>query len=367
MRDRPSHDTDESSRFHDALPYLIHEYFHHRLTRRTVEIIPLFILLVIPFTVQVGVVSAFFNTDNSVSYMRASDVSMAYPAEAAMLSSYNSATDGAQGGGDMILDDGVLVASGPYGADQVASGAVGEITLYAVREGDTLSQIAEMFEVNSNTILWANDLNSAADIHPGDTLVILPIVGVRHIVKEGDTIASIAAKYEGQEAEILEYNRIASLDEVSAGATLVIPGGNLHKPATKAVENVAASTVARSTPAAVSAGGGFVHPVPGAVRTQGIHGYNAVDLAAPNGTAIRAASAGEVIVSKSSGWNGGYGNYVVIRHGNGAQTLYAHMSANYMGVGAIVAAGETIGAVGNTGRSTGDHLHFEVRGAQNPF
>lgn len=331
------------------------------------EVIPLFALLVIPFTVQVGVVSAFFNTDNRISYTRIGDLSMDYPAEAIMLSAYNNAANTAQGGGDIIIDDGVLVASGPYGSDIIERNSVGEITLYAVREGDTLSQIAEMFEVNSNTILWANDLESAADIHPGDTLVILPIVGVRHVVKDGDTIASIAAKYEGQEAEILEYNQIASLDDVSVGATLVVPGGNLHKATTKAVKNVADSTVSQSTPVAVSAGGGFVHPLPSAVRTQGIHGYNAVDLAAPNGTAIRAAAAGEVIVSKGSGWNGGYGTYIVIRHGNGAQTLYAHMSANYVGVGAIVAAGETIGAVGNTGRSTGDHLHFEVRGAKNPF
>jgi murein DD-endopeptidase MepM/ murein hydrolase activator NlpD len=112
---------------------------------------------------------------------------------------------------------------------------------------------------------------------------------------------------------------------------------------------------------------GFIHPVPGAVRTQGIHGNNGVDFAAGHGTTIRAAAAGEVIVSKSSGWNGGYGQYVVIRHNNGTQTLYAHFSENYVGVGAYVAQGEAIGAMGNTGRSTGTHLHFEVRGARNPF
>jgi len=333
---------------------------------RTLELIPLFILLVVPFTVQVGVVSAFFS-NNSVSYTRAGDTSLSRPAEAMMLSAYNTPEQGAKGGGDILLDEGVMMASGPYGRDLVDDGSAGEITLYSVRTGDTLSQIAEMFEVNSNTILWANDLQSAADIHPGDTLVILPIVGVRHIVKDGDTIDSIAAKYEGQTEEILEYNQIASLDELSVGSTLVIPGGNLHKPATKSIGTEPSNTASNSTPTTVAASGGFVHPVPNAVRTQGIHGYNAVDLAAPNGTAIRASAAGEVIVSKSSGWNGGYGNYVVIRHGNGAQTLYAHMSTNYVGMGAIVAAGETIGAVGNTGRSTGDHLHFEVRGARNPF
>jgi murein DD-endopeptidase MepM/ murein hydrolase activator NlpD len=72
-------------------------------------------------------------------------------------------------------------------------------------------------------------------------------------------------------------------------------------------------------------------------------------------------------VSKSSGWNGGYGQYVVIKHANGTQTLYAHLSSNAVGVGDVVAAGETIGALGNTGKSTGPHLHFEVRGGRNPF
>ena len=74
-----------------------------------------------------------------------------------------------------------------------------------------------------------------------------------------------------------------------------------------------------------------------------------------------------MIVSRSSGWNGGYGNYIVIKHANGAQTLYAHLNANYVGVGDYVSAGEVIGGMGNTGRSTGTHLHFEVRGARNPF
>jgi murein DD-endopeptidase MepM/ murein hydrolase activator NlpD len=103
------------------------------------------------------------------------------------------------------------------------------------------------------------------------------------------------------------------------------------------------------------------------VRTQGIHGYNGVDLGAPAGTAVRAAAAGQVIISKASGWNGGYGQYIVVKHANGTQTLYAHLSANSVAAGATVAQGQLIGAVGNTGKSTGNHVHFEVRGAKNPF
>jgi murein DD-endopeptidase MepM/ murein hydrolase activator NlpD len=110
-----------------------------------------------------------------------------------------------------------------------------------------------------------------------------------------------------------------------------------------------------------------MRPIVGGVRTQGIHGYNAVDLAAPVGTSLMAAASGEVIIAKVGGYNGGYGSYVVIRHGNGSQTLYAHMSRVDARVGQVVSQGEVIGAVGSTGRSTGSHVHFEIRGAANPF
>jgi LysM repeat protein len=270
----------------------------------------------------------------------------------------------ARGGGDIIVSEGALVPGGVVGDDLVDSSnfSTGEISLYVVREGDTLSQIAEMFSVNSNTILWANDITNPQAIQPGDTLVILPITGVRHVVKEGDTLAAIAKKYEGDLYEIVAYNQLASASDIAVGDTVVIPGGNMQQ---AAPARVAASPTRVTGSAAIATS--FMHPAPGAIRTQGIHGYNAVDLAAGYGSPVRAAAAGEVIVSKSSGWNGGYGNYIVVRHGNGTQTLYAHLSRNNVGVGAFVAAGEVIGAMGNTGRSTGTHLHFEVRGATNPF
>ena len=103
-------------------------------------------------------------------------------------------------------------------------------------------------------------------------------------------------------------------------------------------------------------------------QTQNIHGYNAVDLAAPTGTPIMAAADGTVIVAKSGGWNGGYGSYVVIQHGNGSQTLYAHMSKVAAYDGESVVQGQVIGYVGETGDATGPHVHFEIRdGIRNPF
>ncbi len=110
-----------------------------------------------------------------------------------------------------------------------------------------------------------------------------------------------------------------------------------------------------------------MRPIIGGVKTQGIHGHNGVDLASSLNTPIMAAAAGKVIIAKQGGWNGGYGSYVVISHPNGMQTLYAHMNSVAASVGQSVSQGSVIGYMGNTGDSSGVHLHFEVRGGVNPF
>lgn len=271
-----------------------------------------------------------------------------------------------KGGGDILIDADALVperGGGFSGDDMRVSHSSGEISVYVVREGDSLSQIAEMYDVSANTILWANNIRNANLIQPGDSLVILPISGVRHTVQSGDSLAKIAQKYNGEVEDIMAYNGLASESDIRVGQVVVIPGGEVAPPPTPS--RTASAPSAQTPPSGGS--GYFVHPLPGSVRTQGLHGYNGVDFGARTGTAIRAAAAGEVIVSRNSGWNGGYGNYVVIKHPNGTQTLYAHTSENYVSVGQRVAQGETIAAVGSTGRSTGAHLHFEVRGAANPF
>jgi murein DD-endopeptidase MepM/ murein hydrolase activator NlpD len=266
---------------------------------------------------------------------------------------------GFKGGAEITINEGALVSTGPVGRDEMGTTKVqtGEISVYTVRAGDTLSHIAEMYNVTANTILWANDLSKATAIKEGQTLVILPVAGVQHKVKKGDTLNSIAKKYDGDVDEIMTYNQFASNEDLVVGETIVVPGGLIKAAPVKSVGS-----------SKVSGGKNWLaHPAPGAIKTQGIHGYNAIDLASAVGTSIRAAAAGEVMVSKSSGWNGGYGQYIVIKHSNGAQTLYAHLSANNVGVGAYVNQGEIIGAMGNSGRSTGPHLHFEVRGASNPL
>lgn len=271
---------------------------------------------------------------------------------------------GGRGGAELWVDEHSLKSNGPIGADEIEKHGVssGEIRVYVVQEGDDLSRIAEMFDVTVNTIMWANEITKATSIQPGDELVILPIAGVRHVVKRGDTVASIAKKYEGNEEEIISYNQLESASDLTIGDTIIIPGGAMHVASAKTVKGAQPTKTSGG-----GGGGGFIHPAPGAIKTQGIHGYNAVDLAANSAIAIRAALGGEVIVAKGSGWNGGYGNYIVIRHSNGTQTLYAHLEYLNVGVGEYVEQGQSIGAMGNTGRSTGRHLHFEVRGARNPF
>jgi LysM repeat protein len=326
-------------------------------------------IVTIPLSVHAGILATVLDLFESEPIIYVEPTQYDNANQAKLLSSRtNVDPKAALGGGDILVDEGTLLPSAPFGPDDYTDklSSNGEISVYTVREGDSLSEVAQMFGVTANTILWANDLPKATAIKPGDELVILPIVGVRHLVKTGDTISTIAKKYQSDAAEILSYNQLASSDALVVGDTLIIPGGNMHEATPKKIAT-AKPTKSTGSAGASGASGNFIHPVPGATRTQGIHGYNGVDLASAIGTPIRAAASGEVIVSKSSGWNGGYGNYVVIKHSNGTQTLYAHTSSNTVGVGAVVEAGETIAYVGNSGRSTGAHLHFEVRGASNPF
>lgn len=237
-----------------------------------------------------------------------------------------------------------------------------QINIYVVREGDTLSQIAEMFDVNVNTIKWSNDLSSNT-LKTGQTLVILPISGVKHTIVKGDTLSSLAKKYKGDVDEIIAYNNLKKGEALIAGEVIIIPDGEAVIKSSSG-----SSTYTNSSGSGLKEYSGYyMRPIAGGRKTQGIHGYNGVDLAAPIGTPIFAAADGEVIISRSGGWNGGYGNYIVIRHANGTQTLYAHNSKNNVSVGDTVNKGDTIGAIGSTGKSTGPHIHFEIRGAKNPF
>lgn len=310
-----------------------------------------------PFSTNAGAAASTFVPGSSTPALRAS---------------VNIDPNPDKGLGDILQTTGgraLLASGGPSGtiADVAGKATSDRISVYVVRSGDTLSEIADMFGVSANTILWANDLKNARDVHPGDTLIILPINGVERTIVKGDTLKSLAKKYGGDADEIAQYNGLDPKEPLAIGSMVIIPGGELPAPASNA-------PASRSSTPLYSGGSGtflpgfFINPLPGAIFTQGLHGWNGIDLGAPRGTPIYAAASGTVIVVRGGGgWNGGYGNYIVIQHGNGAQTLYSHNSRNAVSAGQSVLQGQIIGYVGSTGRSTGTHLHFEVRGAANPF
>ena len=268
----------------------------------------------------------------------------------------------------------LIPASGVEGTiAEPGSSGTGSISVYTVREGDSLSEVAEMFGVSVNTILWANDIRDPKTVTPGTTLVILPVSGIQHKVKSGESFASIARKYDADAGDIAAYNGLALGSDIAAGTEIIVPGGRIaaepkaepKAPAKKPTTSTAKAPAAAQTTTASL--GNWGNPLPGGRVSQGIHGYNGIDISAPAGTPIYAAAAGTIVVAKGGGaYNGGYGNYIVIDHGNGTQTLYAHMSSLAVS-GGSVSKGGLIGYVGNTGRSTGNHLHFEVRGAKNPL
>ena len=265
-------------------------------------------------------------------------------------------------GGEIVIVDGSALTQevGVAGtqADMMDSKST-QISLYVVRQGDSLSVIAKMFDASVNTIVWANNIRGP--IHEGDELVILPISGVSHKVVKSDTIRSIATKYKADIDDILSYNDLKLSDSLKIGSVVLIPDGEIQS-----TPSVTATSKLRN------AGGPlykdyYLRPIDGSRKTQGLHGYNGVDIGAPTGTPVYASADGVVILARSYGYNGGYGQYIVVSHGNGTQTLYAHLSRVLISSGEVVLKGQTIGLVGSSGKSTGSHIHFEIRGAVNPF
>jgi len=299
----------------------------------------------------------------------------------------------ATGGGDItIVDSSALMPEeGPSGTlADIVKPKNGTISTYIVRDGDTLSGIAQLFNVPVNTILWANDLTKSSKLQVGEKLTILPVPGIVYTVKKGDTLESIAKIAGADATEIGTYNGVDNAT-LAVGSTIIIPDGEATAPTSSGSGSNGGSTkvVKGSGPSgnviplahnprepahnvgptgSASEIAYYIAPLSNYIQTQGIHGYNAVDLAAPIGTPIVASATGDVLIARDGGWNGGYGSYVVIDHDNGSQTLYAHMSSVAAYDGEHVVQGQVIGYVGKSGEATGPHVHFEIRnGIRNPF
>lgn len=235
-----------------------------------------------------------------------------------------------------------------------------KIIEYKVESGDTASSIGEKFGLTTETVLWENSLSAGQLLTVGDTLRILPVSGVAHTVKGGDTIYSVAKVHQAAAQAILDFpfNDVGEDLALKVGQVLIVPNGAPTPvvPRPRPVQYIARSQVDQAPIAAL---GQFIWPASGEISQYFAWYHPADDISNLGGGPILAADGGQVV---TAGWpdNSGYGNRVIIDHGNGFVTLYAHLSKIYVGVGQYVARGEQIGQMGSTGRSTGTHLHFEV-------
>jgi len=229
-----------------------------------------------------------------------------------------------------------------------------QVVTYTVKQGDTLKKIADQFGVSIDTIKWANDMTKDA-LAIDQSLKIPPITGIVYKVREGDTIYSVAKKYRTEAQKIVNFpfNDFEDPETfaLNIGQTLVVPDG---------IQPEAVAPAGRFVPTVFAGGSGqLIWPAGGMITQYPSWYHNALDIANPTAPGIAAADTGIVTLVEYLKW--GYGQHVMIDHGNGVSTLYGHLQAIYVKPGDKVSKGQIIGKMGSTGRSTGTHLHFEVR------
>ncbi len=230
-----------------------------------------------------------------------------------------------------------------------------EIIDYEVVSGDTLAAIADKFGISVDTIKWANTLKTEK-LLPGQMLRIPPVTGIAHKVKAGDTIYSLAKKYKSDAQKIVNFpaNDFADLDTfaISIGQIVFVPDGVMPEAAPVYI----AAQIPQFIP---GVGGKFIWPTQGLITQYPVSYHMAVDIANPSQPPVAAGDSGVVTFAGCIKY--GYGCHVIINHADGFQTLYAHLSQYNVEAGDKVGRGQVIGKMGSTGRSTGTHLHFEVR------
>ena len=252
-----------------------------------------------------------------------------------------------------------------------------EVMTYTVQAGDTPSSIAAQFHLKPETILWGNPgLNpDAGALQVGEVLNILPVDGVLHVVEPGDTLDSIQQMHNVALEDIVAFSgnhfNSGGSYRVEAGEAIIIPNGvggtEWQTPGPRVVAGQGRySPGYYKGPLANTGSSQFIWPAPSKVLSQDYWaGHPAIDIPLPLGTPIVAADSGTVIYS---GWDdSGYGNLIIVDHGNGYWTYYAHNSELLVQAGDGVAQGQTIALAGSTGRSTGSHLDFRIRLNGNTF
>lgn len=237
-----------------------------------------------------------------------------------------------------------------------------ETITYKIKTGDSVSTIASEFGISVNTILWENNLNSYSLIRAGQTLKILPITGITHKIIKGENLSKISKQYGISESKIMIANKITNKNKLSVNQKLIIPNGQKIKYATTSKSRYsgisAIKDLVKPNRASPVASNKMNWPTQGHRITQYYSWrHHGLDIANKTGTPLYAADTGTI---EYAGWSSGYGNNIVINHGGGKKTRYAHLSKFYVKKGNQVKKGESIGGMGSTGWSTGSHLHFEV-------
>jgi murein DD-endopeptidase MepM/ murein hydrolase activator NlpD len=258
-----------------------------------------------------------------------------------------------------LARDGSAILTQEVATTKIDQNTRTDAELYIVESGDTVTSIAKKFDISISTILWENNLSAYSIIRPGKELVILPATGINHTVAKGDTIASLAKKYQVEPDAILESNRILNEDDIRVNQLVFIPEGLKPQPAPS--PQVDRAQTPKQSFSAAPTGGDFIWPTNSYTITQYFTWRHfGIDIGNKSGQPVYASAEGVVELSSQGKWNGGYGNQVVINHGNGFKTRYAHNSYNLVSAGETVTQGQAIAAVGSTGRSSGPHSHFEI-------
>ena len=256
-----------------------------------------------------------------------------------------------------------------------------EVITYVIKSGDTLGEIANIYSIDTSAIAQSNGISENSVLTEGQQVRFPSVKGVLYKIKEGETLWDISSANDVDVQEIASANSIDSPDKLKIGQEIIIPGVdkvNVRAAAltakvnsrTSGTSNVKPTNIqlaSRGTSAAGSSSTGFIWPLRGVItsyfgtRVDPISGkpayHEGIDIAAPTGTDIKAATNGTVIYS---GWKNDYGNYIKMSNGNGIETYYSHNSKNLVSVGQRVSKGEVIAKVGSTGRATGPHVEFGI-------